>query len=203
VESQSLDVTHLLKQVANGNGEAVGKLIPLVYDELHRVAENRLRLERPDHTLQPTALVHEAYMKLVLQRDANWQSRAHFFAVASNLMRRILIDYARGRVRAKRGGKRAKLPLEKIFVISRGRCDELLDLDECLEKLDKLDKRQSRVVELRFFGGLTVEEAAKVLGVSSKTVKREWVIAKAWLYGELKERHGHDAGKLGKNKGAV
>ena len=203
MDSQSVDVTLLLKEVANGNQEAVGKLIPLVYDELHRVAENRLRLERPDHTLQPTALVHEAYLKVVAQRDAKWQNRAHFFAVASSLMRRILVDYARGRLRDKRGGKQAKVPLEKVFVISRGRCDELLALDETLEKLAKLDPRQSRVVELRFFGGLTVEEAAKVLGVSSKTIKREWKMAKAWLYGELKKRHGHDARKLGKDKGSV
>ena len=203
MEPQSVDVTLLLKQVADGNQDAVARLIPLVYAELHRVAENRMRLERPDHTLQPTALVHEAYLKLVAQRDVNWQSRAHFFAVASHLMRRILVDYARGRLRAKRGGKQVKLPLEKVFVISRGRCDELLALDESLERLGKLDARQSRVVELRFFGGLTVDEAAKVLGVSSKTVKREWSMAKAWLYGEMKEHHGHDARKMGKNKDAV
>jgi RNA polymerase sigma-70 factor, ECF subfamily len=203
VEPQSVDVTLLLKQVANGNQDAAVKLIPLVYRELHRVAEYRLRLERPDHTLQPTALVHEAYLRLVAQRDANWQSRAHFFAVASHLMRRILVDYARGRFRAKRGGKQVKLPLDKVIVISPGRCDELLALDESLERLGKLDERQSRVVELRFFGGLTVDEAAKVLGVSSKTVKREWSMAKAWLYGELKERHGHDAREMGKSKGAV
>jgi RNA polymerase sigma-70 factor, ECF subfamily len=203
VEPQSADVTLLLKQVANGNQDAAAKLIPLVYEELHRVAEHRLRLERPDHTLQPTALVHEAYLKLVAQRDPNWQSRAHFFAVASQLMRRILVDYARGRLRAKRGGKQAKLPLDKVFVISKDRCDELLALDESLERLAKLDARQSRVVELRFFGGLTVEEAAKVMDVSPKTVKRDWSIAKAWLYGELKERHGHDAGTMGKSKGAV
>lgn len=203
MERSSADVTLLLRQVANGNQDAAARLIPLVYEELHRLAERRLRLERPDHTLQPTALVHEAYLKLVAQRNANWQSRAHFFALASQLMRRILVDYARGRLRAKRGGKQARLPLDKVFIISRGRCDELLALDESLERLGKLDARQSRVVELRFFGGLTVDEAAKVLGVSSKTVKREWSMAKAWLYGEMKERHGHDARKLGKNKGAV
>lgn len=203
MEPPSVDVTLLLRQVAKGNQDAAARLIPLVYEELHRLAERRLRLERPDHTLQPTALVHEAYLKLVAQRNANWQSRAHFFALASQLMRRILVDYARGRLRAKRGGKQARLPLDKVFIISRGRCDELLALDESLERLGKLDARQSRVVELRFFGGLTVDEAAKVLGVSSKTVKREWSMAKAWLYGEMKERHGHDARKLGKNKGAV
>ena len=203
MEFQTVDVTLLLNQVANGNQDAAAKLIPLVYEELHRVAEHRLRLERPDHTLQPTALVHEAYLKLVAQRDVNWQSRAHFFAVASQLMRRILVDYARGRLRAKRGGKQAKVPLERVFILSRDRCDELLALDESLERLAKLDERQSRVVELRFFGGLTVDEAAKVLGVSSKTVKREWSMAKAWLYGELKERHGHDAGTMGKSKDPV
>src|SRR5207302_2090385 len=152
----------------------------------------RLRAERADHTLQPTALVHEAYLKLVAQRNANWQNRAHFFAVASQLMRRILVDYARGHLRAKRGGKQVKLPLDKVFIISRGRCDELLALDESLERLGKLDARQSRIVELRFFGGLSVEEGSKVLRVSAKTVKREWSLAKAWLYGELRERHGHE-----------
>lgn len=199
----SADVTVLLKQVADGNEDAAAKLIPLVYEELHQVAENRLRLERPDHTLQPTALVHEAYLKLVAQRDVNWQSRAHFFAVASRLMRRILVDYARGRLRAKRGGRQPKLPLDKVFVISPGRCDELLALDESLERLSRLDARQSRIVELRFFGGLTVEEAARVLDVSPKTVKREWSIAKAWLYGELKDRHGPNVRAMGKNQGAV
>jgi RNA polymerase sigma-70 factor, ECF subfamily len=203
VESQPADVTLLLKQVAGGNQDAAAKLITRVYDELHRVAEHHLRLERPDHTLQPTALVHEAYLRLVAQRETNWQNRAHFFAVASHLMRRILVDYARGRLRAKRGGKQAKVPLEKVFVISPGRCDELLALDESLERLAKLDERQSRVVELRFFGGLSVEEAARVLGVSPKTVKREWSMAKAWLYGELKDRYGSDVRTMGENKGAV
>jgi RNA polymerase sigma factor (TIGR02999 family) len=202
VESESAEVTLLLKQVANGNQDAVAKLIPLVYEELHRVAEHRLRFERPDHTLQPTALVHEAYLKLVAQRDADWQNRAHFFAVASHLMRRILVDHARGHLRTKRGGKQAKLPLDKVFVISPDRSEELVALDDCLERLGKLDARQGRIVELRFFGGLTVEEAAKVLGVSSKTVKREWSVAKAWLYGEMKERHGH-VRTVGKSKGSV
>lgn len=203
MDSQSLDVTRLLKQVADGNNDAAAKLIPLVYEELHRVAKQRMRVERRDHTLQPTALVHEVYLKLVAQRDTNWHNRAHFFAVASQLMRRILVDYARGRLRAKRGGKQARVPMDKVFVISRGRCAELLALDESLERLGKLDHRQSRIVELRFFGGLSVEEAAKVLGVSSKTVKRDWSMAKAWLYGELKERYGHDAGKVGKDQSAV
>lgn len=199
MESHSEEVTLLLQQVATGNQDAVEKLIPLVYEELHRVAQNHLRFERPNHTLQPTALVHEVFLKLVAQRKADWQGRAHFFAVASQLMRRILVDYARGRLSAKRGGGKVKLPLDQVFVLTPGRCDELLALDESLERLGKLDARQSRVVELRFFGGLSVEEAAKVLGVSPKTVKREWSMAKAWLYGEMKSHHGEDARKLGKN----
>jgi RNA polymerase sigma-70 factor, ECF subfamily len=199
LESHSEEVTLLLQQVATGNQDAVEKLIPMVYEELHRVAQNHLRFERPNHTLQPTALVHEVFLKLVAQRKADWHGRAHFFAVASQLMRRILVDYARGRLSAKRGGGKLKLPLDQVFVLTPGRCDELLALDESLERLGKLDARQSRVVELRFFGGLSVEEAAKVLGVSPKTVKREWSMAKAWLYGEMKAHHGEDARKLGKN----
>jgi RNA polymerase sigma factor (TIGR02999 family) len=189
--------------VASGNRDAAAQLIPLVYDELHRVAEHHLRLERPNHTLQPTALVHEAYLKLVSQRDADWQNKTHFCAVASQAMRRILVDYARGRLRAKRGGNPSKLPLEDVFVVAPDRCDELVALDEALERLAALDARQSRVVELRFFGGLTVEETASVLGISPKTVKREWSVAKAWLYGEMKAHRGDDARNLGENKGAV
>jgi RNA polymerase sigma-70 factor, ECF subfamily len=203
LESNSEEVTLLLKRVAAGNQDAVAKLIPLVYEELHRVAENHLRLERPNHTLQPTALVHEAFLKLAEQRSTDWQGRAHFFAVASQLMRRILVDYARGRLSAKRGGRQVKLPLDKVFVPAPAHCEELVALDESLERLGKMDARQSRVVELRFFGGLTVEEAAQVLGISSKTVKREWSMAKAWLYGEMKARHGENARKLGESKDAV
>jgi RNA polymerase sigma-70 factor, ECF subfamily len=190
---QSPDVTTLLKQLASGDRDAAAQLIPLVYDELHRVAEHHLRLERPNHTLQPTALVHEAYLKLVAQRHAGWQNKTHFCAVASQVMRRILVDYARARLRVKRGGNPPKLPLKEAFVIAPARCDELIALDEALERLARVDARQSRVVELRFFGGLTVDETATVLGVSPKTVKREWSIAKAWLYGEVRARRGDDA----------
>jgi RNA polymerase sigma-70 factor, ECF subfamily len=193
VGPQSPDVTTLLKQMASGDRDAAAQLIPLVYDELHRVAEHHLRLERPNHTLQPTALVHEAYLKLVVQRDADWQNKTHFCAVASQVMRRILVDYARGRLRVKRGGNPPKLQLEEGSVIAPARCDEIVALDEALEKLARVDTRQSRVVELRFFGGLTVDETATVLGISPKTVKREWSMAKAWLYGEVKARHGDDA----------
>jgi len=193
VEPTSPDVTSLLKKLADGNQEAATKLIPVIYQELHRLAVGHLRHERPDHTLQPTALVHEAYIKLVAQRNADWQSRTHFFAVASQSMRRILVDYARRQLRAKRGGRQAKLSLDEVLVVSPDRPDRMLALDEALTRLERLDARQGRIVELRYFGGLTVEEAAEILGVSPTTVRREWTSAKAWLYGELKERHGDHA----------
>jgi RNA polymerase sigma-70 factor (ECF subfamily) len=187
------DVTSLLKRLAEGNQEAAGELIPIVYRELHRLAVSHLRRERRDHTLQPTALVHEAYIRLVVQRKADWQGRAHFFAVASNLMRRILVDYARRQLRAKRGGRQTKLSLDEVVLLSPECPYKMLALDECLTRLEKLDARQSRIVELRYFGGLTVDEAAEVLGVSPTTVRREWTSAKAYLYGELKQRDGDHA----------
>jgi RNA polymerase sigma-70 factor (ECF subfamily) len=193
VEPVSLDVTSLLKRLADGNQEAASELIPVIYQELHRLAVGHLRHERPDHTLQPTALVHEAYIKLVAQRSVNWQSRAHFFAVASSLMRRILVDYARRQHRAKRGGAQVKLSLDEVFLVSLDRPDRMLALDESLTRLEKLDARQGRIVELRYFGGLTVEESAEILGVSPTTVRREWTSAKAWLYGELKDQYGPHA----------
>ena len=189
----SPDITSLLKKLAEGNQHAGSELVPVIYQELHRLAANHLRHERPDHTLQPTALVHEAYIKLVAQRNTDWQSRAHFFAVASNLMRRILVDYARRNLRAKRGGGQVRMSLDGVLLVSPNRPDKMLALDESLTRLEKLDARQGRIVELRYFGGLTVEEAAEFLGVSSTTVRREWTSAKAWLYGELKERHGDHA----------
>lgn len=187
------DVTSLLKKLADGNQEAARELIPLVYRELHRLAASHLRRERRDHTLQATALVHEAYIKLIAQGNADWQNRAHFFAVASNLMRRILVDYARRQLRAKRGGRPTKLSLDEIVLLSPESPDKMLALDESLTRLEKLDARQSRIVELRYFGGLTVDEAAEVLGVSPTTVRREWTSAKAYLYGELKQRDGTHA----------
>src|SRR5205085_5950867 len=193
VEPVSPDVTSLLKKLADGNQEAAGELIPVIYQELRRLAVGHLRHERPNHTLQPTALVHEAYIKLAAQRNAGWQSRAHFFAIASTLMRRILVDYARRQMRAKRGGKQPKLSLENVVLAAPDRPDKMLVLDECLTRLEQLDARQSRIVELRYFGGLTVEEAAGILGVSPTTVRREWTSAKAYLYGELKQRHGNHA----------
>jgi RNA polymerase sigma-70 factor, ECF subfamily len=197
------DVTSLLNELAAGDQEAAAKLVPLVYEELHRLATSRLRHERPDHTLQATALVHEAYMKLVAQRDAKWQNRTQFFAVASQVMRRILVDYARGQHRIRRGGKQQKVSLDDVLLVSPDRTEEVLAVNESLLRLEKFDFRQGRIVELRYFGGLTVDEAAEILGVSSKTVMREWKIAKAWLYGDLKERHGDDAGQLEQSKDAV
>jgi RNA polymerase sigma-70 factor (ECF subfamily) len=193
VEPVPPDVTSLLKKLAEGNQEAAHELVPVIYRELHRLAAGHLRRERRDHTLQPTALVNEAYLKLVAQRNADWKNRAHFFGVASNLMRRILVDYARRQLRAKRGGGQSKVSLEHAVLFSPERPDQMLSLDECLAKLEELDARQSRIVELRYFGGLTVDEAAKVLGISPTTVRREWASAKAYLYGELKRHHGTHA----------
>ena len=192
MESVSPDVTSLLKRLAEGHQDAASELIPVIYRELHSLATRHLRHERPDHTLQPTALVNEAYIKLVAQRS-DWQSRAHFFAVASNLMRRILVDYARRNLRAKRGAGNAKLSLDEVLLVAPDRPDKMLALDESLSRLEKLDARQARIIELRYFGGLTVDAVAKILDLSATSVRREWTSAKAWLYGELKERYGDHA----------
>lgn len=193
VGSAAPDVTSLLKKLADGNDQAARELIPVVYKELHRLAVGHLRRERRDHTLQPTALVHEAYIKLVAQRETDWQSRTHFFAVASKLMRRILVDYARRHLRAKRGGAQTKVSLEGVDLASPHPPDAMLAVDESLTRLEQLDARQARIVELRYFGGLTIEEAAQVLQISATTVRREWTSAKAWLYGELKKDNGNHA----------
>jgi len=184
--SASPDVTLLLTELAHGNQEAGEKLVPLVYEELKSLARSYMRRERPDHTLQTTALVHEAYLRMVRQRTVDWQNRSHFFGIAAQLMRRILIDHARGHLRAKRGGAQEILPLDGAIVFSPEHSAELVKLDHALERLSKLDARQSRIVELRFFGGLTVEETAEFLGISPKTVKRDWSVAKAWLHAELR-----------------
>ncbi len=203
VMSESQEVTVLLSALTRGDDGAASKLIPVVYDELRRLAGSYMRRERADHTLQATALVHEAYLKLIEQRSVNWQSRAHFFGVSAQLMRRILIDHARGHTREKRGGEQKKVSLDEAFVFSEKQADELLAVDDSLNLLAKIDPRQARVVELRFFGGLSVEEAAEVLGVSPKTVKRDWSVAKAWLYADLKERYGIDAATMGERQSAV
>ena len=166
MESVPPDITSLLRKLADGNQQAASELVPVIYRELHHLAAGHLRHERQNHTLQATALVHEAYIKLIAQRNTDWKNRAHFFAVASSLMRRILVDYARRQLRAKRGAGQHKLSLDDVVLVSPDRPDRMLALDECLTRLGKLDPRQSRIVELRYFGGLTVEEAAKILGSS-------------------------------------
>ena len=191
------DVTALLVEVANGNQAAQEELIPLVYDQLKKLARRYMRHERADHTLQTTALVHEAYLKLVRQQSPNWQGRAQFFGIAAQLMRRILVDHARHNLREKRGGTQVVLPLDEALAFSPQHSEDLLKLDEALERLSKLDPRQSRIVELRFFGGLSVEETSKFLSVSPITVKRDWAVAKVWLYGELRPDHGDDGKTVG------
>jgi RNA polymerase sigma-70 factor (ECF subfamily) len=188
MEPAPADVTSLLNKLAAGDQEAAAQLVPLVYEELRRLAARRLRRERPDHTLQATALVHEAYLKLSAQGNAKWQNRTQFFGVASQVMRRILVDYARGQQRIRRGGKQQKVSLDDVLLVSPERTEEVLTVHESLSRLEKLDARQARVVELRYFGGLTIEEIAEVVGISTKTVMRELNVAKAWLYGDLKER---------------
>ena len=182
------DITRLLNKLAAGDQKAASELVPLVYKELRQLAARHLAHERSDHTLQATALVHEAYVKLAAQKDAKWQNRAQFFGVASQAMRRILVDYARGKQRIRRGGKQQKVSLDDVLLVSPERTEEVLSVHESLSRLEKLDARQARIVELHYFGGLTVEEIAEVVGLSSKTVMRELNVAKAWLYGDLKER---------------
>jgi len=178
-------VTELLRRWNSGDREAMDRLMPIVYDELRRLAAGYLRGERPGHTLQPTALVHEAYLRLVRQDRVEWQNRAHFFGIAASMMRRVLVDHARRRQAEKRdaGGFRLTLQLGEAFEAARD--PELLELDQALGRLERLDADQARVVELRFFGGLTVEETAVVLGISTATVKREWRTAKAFLRREM------------------
>lgn len=179
------DVTELLAAWSNGDAAAGDKLMPLVYDELRRLAGRYLRSERPDHTLQTTALVHEAYLRLIDQREVHWQNRAHFFAISAQLMRRILVDHARSHRARKRGGDSRALPIEEAANLFHVRAAEMLALDDALMSLEAIAPRQSRIVELRFFGGLTEQETAHVLGVSGITVKRDLRIAKAWLRREI------------------
>jgi RNA polymerase sigma factor (TIGR02999 family) len=179
------DVTQLLKECGDGKPEALDRLLPAVYDELRRLADSYLRRERADHTLQATALVHEAYLKLIDQHSVNWQNRAHFFGVAAQLMRRILVDHARRHLREKRGGQRQKLSLDEAVSWAEEREVDLVALDDALNELAKFDERKSRLVELRFFSGLSIEETAEVLGIAPSTVLRDWSLAKAWLYNQI------------------
>jgi RNA polymerase sigma factor (TIGR02999 family) len=179
------DVTRLLLNWGAGDRQALDELTPLVYEELRRLASRYLRRERADHTLQSTALVHEAYMRMVDQRNVKWQNRAQFFGLAAEMIRRILVDHARAHRAEKRGGEAVKLALDEALDAAAGRDMELVRLDEALKKLAELDPQQSRIVELRYFGGLTIDETAESLGVSPATVKRDWVVAKAWLRRQL------------------
>jgi RNA polymerase sigma-70 factor, ECF subfamily len=180
------DVTKVLEEIRNGDERAADRLLPLVYDEFRALARHYLAQERGNHTLQPTALVHEAYMKLVDQSRVDWQGRSHFFAVAAQAMRRILVDHARSRQREKRGGGRARVVLDEAVALSPQKDEDVIALDEALERLAALDPRQAKVVELRFFGGLSVEEVAHALGVSKRTVEGDWTFARAWLSRELR-----------------
>jgi RNA polymerase sigma-70 factor (ECF subfamily) len=182
------NITQLLIEVTNRNSAAVDVLLPLIYDELRKLAGNYLRRERSDHTLEPTALVHEAYLRMVDQTQVNWQNRAHFFGVAAQMMRRILIDHARAHNAEKRGQDFQKLSLDENIDKSVERSSELIALDDALRSLAELDEQKGRIVELRFFGGLSIDETAEVLGVSAPTVKRQWRMAKAWLYGQVQKQ---------------
>ncbi len=175
-------VTELLVRWRSGDQQALDELVPLVYDELRRLAHHYLRQERSDHTLQSTALVHEAYMRLAGQHPPMWQSRAHFFGIAARIMRQILVEYARGRGAAKRGGQACRLTLDAAIAAPTQLDVDVVELDKALTDLAELDPQQSRIVELRFFGGLTIEDTSQVLGISPATVKRDWVTARAWLF---------------------
>jgi len=180
-----LATTDLLNRVAGGDKQAEELLLPLIYSELRRIAAHHLRQERPSHTLQTTALVHEAYLRLIGLTDIDWKSRTHFFGVAAQLMRHVLVDYARQRGAEKRGGGQAHLPLEAGLAVSDEQCALVAELDAALQRLERLNARQARVVELRFFSGMKEDEIASLLAVSVRTVKRDWTVARAWIYGEL------------------
>ena len=183
--ASSSEFTRLLAEWKKGNRDVEARLFALIYDELHRLASHYLRDERPDHTLQATALVNEAFIRLMAQSSADWHDRAHFFAVAAKSMRRILVDYARAHRAGKRGGGMPKVSLDEPLTLCAEPPDVMMALDEALDRLAQLDPRQSKVVELRYFAGFTVAEVARLLGVSPKTVDRDWDMARAWLYAEL------------------
>jgi len=186
-EQNSHEITGMLHEWSGGNRDALDKLLPFIYDELHRQAARYLRRERQDHTLQTTALINEAYLKLIDQREVNWESRTHFFAIAAQAMRRILIDYAKAKHRAKRGGGDIQITLDETALATAAdeKSIDLIALDEALNRLAMKDEQQARLVELRYFSGLNLEETAKVLEISRTTAARDWAMAKAWLHREL------------------
>lgn len=179
------EVTQLLEQWSGGDRQAFDELIPLVYEELRRMAHRHMTHERAGHTLQATALVNEVYLKLKNERAAHWQDRAHFFAVAAQMMRFILVDYARRHARAKRGGGAERVTLDEAMLVCQDNAGEMLVLDEALQRLEQFDKRKSQIAVMRFFAGLTVEETARALSISVETVMRDWRLARAWLQSEL------------------
>ncbi|MBX3293320.1 MAG: sigma-70 family RNA polymerase sigma factor [Acidobacteria bacterium] len=181
-----VDVTQMLQAINAGDKSAPEKLLPIVYDELRKLAHGYMKNERSDHTLQATALVHEAYIQLVDWQNVSWQNRAHFFAAAAKMMRKILVDHARERNAQKRGGGVRTIALDDAVSFPAQQNVDLIFLDEALDELSKFDTVQARIVEMRFFGGLTIEETAHALGVSDSTVKREWRVAKAWLFDKLR-----------------
>ena len=181
----SRQVTELLVRWRQGDRQALDALIPLVYEELRRIAQHFLQREKPGHTLQSTALVHEAYVRMVGQNLPQWQSRAHFFGIAAQLMRQILVDHARSRQAAKRGGDVFKISLDESTALPEQKDLDLIALDDALKSLSELDSQQSRIVELRYFAGLTIEDTSEVLGISPATVKRDWATARAWLQREM------------------
>jgi RNA polymerase sigma-70 factor (ECF subfamily) len=182
------DVTHLLINFGNGNEGALNQILPHIYDELRRLAGYYMSRERPDHTLQPTALLHEAYLRLIDQRRVDWKNRAQFFGVAANMMRRVLVNHARDRAAGKRGGGAGKVTLSVGAGFFEQPDVDVIAVDEALDKLAELDPRQSRIIEFKFFTGLTTREIAEVLGISTATVERDWTFARAWLYKALKSQ---------------
>lgn len=185
MSTESIEITQYLQDWKNGNSSALDEILPHVYDELRRIARRYRAKERGEHTLQTTEIINEAYLKLLNQKDKDWQDRSHFFAVASRVMRNLLVDYARTKNYQKRGNGAEKVSLEDVALFTPEPDEKIIALDDALNRLAKFDERKSRLVELRYFGGLSAQETADVLGVSEITVKREWLKAKAWLYNEL------------------
>jgi RNA polymerase sigma factor (TIGR02999 family) len=192
-------LSELLRRWRDGDREALAQIVDASYTELHKIAMGCLKNERPDHTLRATALVNEAYLRLVDNRRVNWQDRTHFFAISAEIMRRILVDYARTRLRKKRGGNAERVDFTESLKISKGIIPEIVRLDDALRSLEKFDPRKARVVELRYFSGLTANEIASVLGISPKTVNLDWSLAKAWLLHEMTGEERHGRAEMGRN----
>ncbi len=185
--SEQADITRLLEAAGEGDPRAAQKLLPQVYEQLRKAAQKQMADERPDHTLQATALVHEAYIRLVGSHEVAWENRAHFYVAAAEAMRRILIEHARKRGRIKRGGDRARVPLSTVYLAEKAHPEEIMSVDSAIRRLEERDSRMARIVRLRFFAGLSTEEIAETLGLSDRTVRREWALARAWLHRELGE----------------